>query len=543
MADHALPPFLRTSPPPTAPPSHARLQALYASTSAQRGTNPTGYAANSQWWASVIEETLRSGWINSGGHTDDSEGDRLVLRVNDGLLGRLEDGQGVRPKGIGGVIETLVTATPPVLHPLQHFFASQIPLRAPPSLTSRFIGRPLWWAVSQLNPFGGAGDKVEKEEVLWTRYGKGKEYVHMSLVERTAASFTAYMIKNPMLSYTTSLFDIDSFRETFGAACFPLSASAKKLPDGKHRLSRRDVEVLIKWLSRDCGLIVTDGTIIKVLEADQVAADHPINEADRGAVSVSNALRKVEKQILGIEEQIEQSQAKAKTHLSLNQKNIAMSYLRSKKQLEDLLYKRVGSSEQLRAVIRSIDQAKGDVEIMTAYETSTATLSSVLSHPSLSLDRIAETTDALAEAMADQEEIDQAVRLGGEVAMGSKRVEVDEEDLAAELEGLVQEETIRAAAESAKKQAEEEERKRVAKAAEFAQLQEENKVRSEPAVDGSDSAPTGQKTIGASNNVKKSTEEGVWETRYEEAQARKKEETQRAEGERLKRDENRVAAE
>lgn len=98
MSDQTLPPFLKVDPPPVPPPSRARLQALYASTSTQRTANPTGYAANSQWWAGVLEETLRTGWLNGEG------GDRLVLKVDNGMLGRLEDYKGSRPRGLGGVV-------------------------------------------------------------------------------------------------------------------------------------------------------------------------------------------------------------------------------------------------------------------------------------------------------------------------------------------------------------------------------------------------------------------------------------------------------
>lgn len=124
----SLPAFLRaaaasspdggTSP---AAPSQLRLQALYASTAAQRSANPTGYSANAAWWADAIESGLQSGYINASGGSSSSSGgagsdaaaaaastaDRLVIKVDDGLLARLE-WEGRRPRGIGGFVVCLL---------------------------------------------------------------------------------------------------------------------------------------------------------------------------------------------------------------------------------------------------------------------------------------------------------------------------------------------------------------------------------------------------------------------------------------------------
>lgn len=54
---------------------------------------------------------------------------------------------------------------------------------------------------------------------------------------------------------------------------------------------------------------------------------------------------------------------KAAHYLHLNQKPTALSYLRSKKQLEQELQKRIGAAEQLKTIIRSIDGAHGDIEV------------------------------------------------------------------------------------------------------------------------------------------------------------------------------------
>lgn len=108
----------------------------------------------------------------------------------------------------------------------------------------------------------------------------------------------------------------------------------------RESLSRRDVELLIRWLMRDEGVVVSDGSVslwlslsdidcfigshdlyggcctrqrrsgadkqvIRILEDGQAVGDHPITEVERGIVSVKNALRKVELQIESVEQQIE----------------------------------------------------------------------------------------------------------------------------------------------------------------------------------------------------------------------------------------------
>jgi charged multivesicular body protein 7 len=225
---------------------------------------------------------------------------------------------------------------------------------------------------------------------------------------------------------------------------------------------------------------------------------------------------------------ISRCQQKAKHHLSLSQKPIALSHLKSKKQLEDLLLKRIGATQQLEAVLRSIDQAKGDIEIMAAYTTSTSTLKGILANPALDLDHVEKTTEELAEVMANQEEVDSAIRIGGEVAVGASG-EVDDEELKRELEGMVRDEK------EAQRAAE------MQRAAE-AQRTEKQKVPPTPQpVEDRTADTVSAKAAELDKAAADAEAERVWKERYEEAQQRKKEEAGRAEVERMRRQQNMAA--
>ena len=77
-------------------------------------------------------------------------------------------------------------------------------------------------------------------------------------------------------------------------------------------------------------------------------------------------------------------------------------------------------------------------KIMKSYDTSAITLRTILAHPSLQRDSIDKTMDALAEANLDAREVDDAVRMGGDVALGMDGT-VDDDELEAELKALVEE--------------------------------------------------------------------------------------------------------
>lgn len=81
---------------------------------------------------------------------------------------------------------------------------------------------------------------------------------------------------------------------------------------------------------------------------------------------------------------------------------------------------------------------------MKSYASSTTTLRTLLSHPSLQRDKIDETMDAMASANSDAKEVDDAIRIGGDIALGlnTPGEGIDESELEAELKMLVEEKMI-----------------------------------------------------------------------------------------------------
>jgi charged multivesicular body protein 7 len=70
------------------------------------------------------------------------------------------------------------------------------------------------------------------------------------------------MADNPPINYSDTLYSLATFRETFGSLAIPARTTGEMaLPPGEHKLSEKDVGVLVKWLQRDRGVICTDGAV------------------------------------------------------------------------------------------------------------------------------------------------------------------------------------------------------------------------------------------------------------------------------------------
>ncbi|TCD63618.1 hypothetical protein EIP91_005169 [Steccherinum ochraceum] len=404
--------------------SSQRLKSLYSDFLQQKHSNPTSFASNLEWWRRTLENVVLKGW-QLPSDAESTSTDRLILHANGPSFSEEFRYEGVgRPLSLAGIIAELTESKTYI--PLTQFLTDSksvydpgwLPLR----IASFVIGKPLWWALQQLNVVdsgeyvgGHAGDNERWRKV------KG-DYVVLALLERAAEGVLQKQSAKSGLSLADYLYKFDSFKRQFSAVAFPGVT-----------LSDQDMRVVLKFLERDRRALVVDGEVIKFLESPGSILTE-ITAVDTGVLELKTGVENLQAQVDDIQKRLEQRNDGIKDALRAKRKEIALNHLRMRKQLESLLQKRLNSLETLQSTLLRVEAAAGDVEIMKSYETSAATLRAVLTHPLLQREKIEETMEAVASANDDAQQIDDLIRTGAEVAQGTT---IDDSELEAELQGLV----------------------------------------------------------------------------------------------------------
>ncbi|EPQ58042.1 hypothetical protein GLOTRDRAFT_72055 [Gloeophyllum trabeum ATCC 11539] len=395
--------------------STSRLQALYSDFTRQKQSNPTSYQSNIDWWRRTLEAVVSKGWQHEASQ------DRLILHASPSLAEVFRyEGVG-KPLSLSTVITELCDSKAYI--PLQYFLTASQSIYDPGSLPLRIasyvLGRPLWWALQQVGIVDGEQGGSESDSQRWRKV-KG-DYVVVSLVEKVADAVIERQRDSQGISLADMLYSPESFKAKF----------ANVLPDMP--LSDPDVKVLLKYLERDKRVLAADKEVIKFVDATSVEG-REISAVDHGVLELKSAVDNLQAQVDGLQRKIDERTRNISDALRQKRKEIAVVHLRSRKQLEELLSKRLGSLTTLQSTLITVEAAMGDVEIMRSFETSTTTLQAILSHPSLQREKIHETMDAMAAATADAREVDDAIRLGADMAQAD--MGIDEDQLEKELEQM-----------------------------------------------------------------------------------------------------------
>ncbi|KAA1077451.1 hypothetical protein PGT21_008333 [Puccinia graminis f. sp. tritici] len=437
--------------------SNDRIESLYSDYSSTRQSNPAGFHSNNATWQIILTDLLRLGLQTNSKEIQKGRGatsveeqtekeqtppDRLVLHLNDQLLESLRRPSIGKPYGLAcplWALSSLSTASSSaVLAPLNSFLSTGG--WGPATGITTTMVRSISWA-SRAITRGTILDPDQRFDQLELDQKLNLvkiDWVNLLLLRQTADRVIEryqqhFVGLSPSIDclYTQSQF-IDQLTKDL----FPSTQPNLKL-------STTDLGILLKHLERDRKILISEKNVIKFVVPTSIESDRdgtkysrvgpaPINEVDRGVLSVKQTIQQLNQQIQTISAQIEQRTQEAKKYIQKSQPEIAASHLKSKKALKTVLSRRIGVLESLNEVYLKIEQASTDAEIMNAYETSTKTLKSLLSVPALNVDRVAQTIENMEEVLADQKEIDEAIN---EVYDPSRAI--DDQEIAAELASLV----------------------------------------------------------------------------------------------------------
>lgn len=375
-----------------------RLAALYSDFRILKTTNPDGYAANIEAWRQGLASAARAGVTPSH--------DLISIDINDELLRELETKWG-RPTSLGTVVKEAIVKKNVLL--LKDFvdspgsiYQSGWGVRIPGP------GEVLGWGLRTLGILGEPQDKilVGRVVMLENLEAAGKEVASRG---------------DKLTGRVERIFSKTAFGEAFGDVF-----------GTKNTLSEMDVELLLKFLVRDKGVIAYDGQTIKI-KAPNERTPRAITAEDTTIASLKSLIKDLDIQTTVLTKRVDELSLAAKEAVVRKNKVSALAVLRSKKLAETTLAKRHATLAQLEEVFASIEQAADQIELVRVMEASSRVLSGFNKEVG-GVERVDDIVDELREQMSQVDEV------GNVIAEVGQGIAVDEGEVDNELEAMEREE-------------------------------------------------------------------------------------------------------
>ncbi|KAF5550995.1 SNF7 [Fusarium phyllophilum] len=324
--------------------SRSRLAARYSDFRSQRTLNPDGYQANISAWRQALSDLVANGKISHRG----SSPDHFVLKLDDSLLRSLEYKEFGQPLALGTVVREATAGRDFI--PLQDFEKSQ------QSIYQRnWAGLPwnvMSWTLRQL----GVVDPAKGDDKL-----PAGQYVIVKNMEAAAKEL------GDLMAGKASRFD-----RVFSRAQFQKAFSAA-LVKGQH-LTDSDLDVLLKFLSRDKEVIEYDGETIRIRGSGEQSG---ITKEDAAIASLKELTESLKHQTDLLNTRIDELSQTAKDAVTKKNRVAALAALKSKKIAETSLATRYATLNQLEEVSAKLEQAADNVQLVNVMEASSGALASL----------------------------------------------------------------------------------------------------------------------------------------------------------------------
>ncbi|CAI2170211.1 10918_t:CDS:2 [Funneliformis geosporum] len=361
----------------------------------QKNFNPKLFNEILKFWSNVLVETSKRGWL----------GEDILCINREGLEEIFSVYNGISPAGLN----------------FEDYHSSMSSNHS----WSGWILHSLLWGLQKVT---GSNNVLD-----------AKKFVIMPTLKEAAEHVLQHHEKNAIHGITDNLYTLTSFKAEYASLAVPNVV-----------LSDTDLTMLVYYLEFDQRMLITeawhgtsseekeDEIIIKIRsKKEKYLSKLEFTKSDRGIICIKETSKKLRKQVEDVENKMADLNKKITGYLIRKQKVQAKYSLRQKKNLEHILSKRMGSLDAIEGVLLKIQGAASDTEIIDMYGLGADALKGVLASEGITTESVDATMDKLQDALADQKEIDDAMKVNQTLIEAS--LEIDEE-LEKELEALLEEE-------------------------------------------------------------------------------------------------------
>lgn len=317
----------------------SRLPSLYSDFEHLRTLNPEGYKANISAWLQGLAAAASAAVIP----TNNKRPNLLSISFNEDLLNALEN-ENVRPLSIGIVVREGIEKGQ--LIPYKEFMEASLSIYE--KSWALWPWQTLARGLKQLGLY--RYPKLDKSSI--------GEFI---VVENMEAA--AMKAKKRFLSFQEKhdrIFTRSKFTEVL-----------ESIFDNKYSLSDSDMNLFLKFLARDVGLISYNSDLVKLRlanEIDQITSD------DLTIASLKKLMEDLNHQIQGLTLRHEELTHSAKEAVLKKNRIAALGALKTRSLINQTIEKRYTTLAQLEDVYLKIVQASTQVELVKVMEASTKVL-------------------------------------------------------------------------------------------------------------------------------------------------------------------------
>lgn len=315
-----------------------RLPALYSDFRPQRTLNPDGYQANISAWRRALSAIASSGLAPT---TKGSKPNCLVLTIDERLVRALESKSYGRPLALGAVLAEALKERD--LMPVKDFLTARESVYKKGCWGVMAVGG---WVLRTI----GLTDGLGRTDKLPTG-----DFVVIANVEAAGKGFGE-----------RSAGLVTRFERTFSKAHFGKEFADQLVPG--RVLSETDMDVLLRFLSRDRDVLLYDGSTVKI--RDSTTEEGGLTAEDASVAHLKELLSYLNHQTRALSAKIDELDSTAKAAVKNKNRIAALASLKSKKIAEASLQARYNTLASLEETAGKIQQASDNVAVVRVMEAS-----------------------------------------------------------------------------------------------------------------------------------------------------------------------------